>query len=147
MLVTAFIHPTIRDAGTATARPDLSRLVIRVDKPLVNLNIEAPAIIFDETRNNAATSAAPSLQDSGQRDMGPFIKQAGLLPGEGVTVVLRIEVLDTGEPGRIEIDATSGSRQVDQAALDYARTRHWYAGRVNGNPHPMWIRWGVRLQA
>jgi len=61
--------------------------------------------------------------------------------------VLRIEVLDTGEPGRIEVDASSGSAQVDQAAINYARTLHWYAGRMDGTPHAMWIRWGVRLQA
>lgn len=36
-------------------------------------------------------------------------------------MVLRIEVLESGDPGRIEIDASSGSQQVDQAAVDYAR--------------------------
>jgi TonB family protein len=72
--------------------------------------------------------------------------QASPTPGEGATVVLRIEVLESGDPGRIEIDASSGSQQVDQAAVDYARIQHWYAGRANGTPRPMWVRWGVRLQ-
>jgi TonB family protein len=103
--------------------------------------------VFDVSRNNEAASTAPVLQDGARRDMEPYVKQAALLPGEGVTVVLRIEVLETGEPGRIEIDASSGSAQVDEAAIGYARTRHWYAGRTNGTPHPMWVRWGVRLQA
>jgi len=75
------------------------------------------------------------------------IAQAALLPGEGATVVLRIEVLTSGEPGRIEADVTSGSRQVDQAAIAYARQHYRYAGRVRELSEAMWIRWGVRLQA
>jgi protein TonB len=69
------------------------------------------------------------------------------MPGEGATVVLRIEVLPNGEPGRIEIDASSGSSQVDEAAMDYARAHRWYAGRDGQTPQAMWVRWGVRLQA
>jgi TonB family protein len=145
LFVTAFIQPKIRDDGAPTAYPDLSALIMRARTPLIH--IEQPEISFEVSRNNAASSAAPTLQDSGQRDTEPFIKQAALLPGEGVTVVLRIEVLESGEPGRIEIDTSSGSAQVDEAAIAYAHTRHWYAGRTNGTPHPMWIRWGVRLQA
>ncbi|MFL6605670.1 MAG: TonB family protein [Steroidobacteraceae bacterium] len=79
--------------------------------------------------------------------MTPFIARAALLPGEGATVVLRVEVLETGIPGRVEIDVSSGSNQVDQAAVSYARTQRWYAGRVDGLAHSVWIRWGVRLQA
>lgn len=62
-------------------------------------------------------------------------------------MVLRIEILPTGEPGRIDVDVSSGSRQVDQAAIDYARLHRWYAGRNGDSPQTMWIRWGVRLQA
>jgi TonB family protein len=145
MFVTAFIQPKIRDDGAPSVHPDLSALIMRAKTPLIY--IDQPEISFEVARNNAATSAAPSLQDSTQRDTEPFIEQAALLPGEGATVVLRIEVLESGEPGRIEIDTSSGSPQVDEAAIAYAHTRHWYAGRTNGTPHPMWIRWGVRLQA
>jgi hypothetical protein len=45
------------------------------------------------------------------------------------------------------VDVTSGSRQVDQAAMDYARHLRWFAGRSNETPEAMWIRWSVRLQA
>jgi TonB family protein len=62
-------------------------------------------------------------------------------------VVLRVEVLESGDPGRIQVDVSSGSQQIDQAAMDYARIQHWYAGRLNGVPHAIWIRWGVRLQS
>lgn len=111
------------------------------------MDIELPEINFVVSRNEAAVSVAPSLKEGGHTNMAPYIRQAALLPGEGATVVLRIEVLATGEPGGIEIDTSSGSGQVDQAAVDYARTRRWYAGRINGAPRAIWIRWGVRLQA
>jgi TonB family protein len=79
--------------------------------------------------------------------MAPYVTQAALLPGEGATVVLRVEVLSTGEPGRIDVEVSSGSRQVDQASMDYARQLRWYAGHIADRAEPMWIRWGVRLQA
>lgn len=142
-----YIQPVIREANKTPAGPDLSQLSALLDVSVGDIAVEQPHIDFSTTRNNAAASAAPSLQEGTRNTTEPFIKQAALLPGEGATVVLRIEVLKSGEPGQIEIDASSGSRQVDQAAVDYARTRHWYAGRVNGEPHSMWIRWGVRLQA
>jgi len=147
VLVAILIQPRIQDAGDVPAGPDLSRLLARLETPPKALDIELPEIDVVVARNEAAASAAPSPKEAGHTNMGPYIRQAALLPGEGATVVLRIEVLATGEPGRIEIDTSSGSAQIDQAAVDYARTRRWYAGWMNGAPHAMWIRWGVRLQA
>lgn len=65
-----------------------------------------------------AAVAAPSLRPDTAVSLEPYIAQAALLPGEDATVVLRIEVLASGKPGRI------GDRTES-----------------------MWIRWGVRLQA
>jgi TonB family protein len=111
------------------------------------LHIEQPDIDFSTSPNESAGASAPIIKNANPADMGPFIARAALLHGEGATVVLRVEVLETGAPGRIEVDASSGSRQVDEAAVDYARTRRWVAGRVNGIPQTTWIRWGVRMQA
>jgi periplasmic protein TonB len=122
-------------------------LVVPIDKPLQELNIPLPNIAYDIARNEGATLAAPSLRPDNTVNLQPFIAQAALLPGEGATVVLRIEVLATGEPGRIDIDTSSGSHQVDQAAIDYARQHRWYAGRVGDHAESMWIRWGVLLKA
>lgn len=146
-LMTIFLRPAIQEDDGTPPGPDLSMLVVPVDAPLPNLDLPAPPIAYDVARNGRATIAAPSLRPDNTVNLAPYIAQAALLPGEGATVVLRIEVLATGEPGRIEIDASSGSRQVDQAAIDYAKQLHWYAGRTGDNPQFMWIRWGVRLQA
>jgi TonB family protein len=145
-LVTVFIQPKVVD-GPIPRAPDLARITVATPVVLVPLHVDQPAIDFDVARNSGARVAAPTLRGAGGSDMTPYIEQAALLPGEGATVVLRIEILETGDPGRVEIEASSGSRQVDQAAINYARTRHWYAGRINGLPQVMWIRWGVRLQA
>jgi len=146
-LTTIFLRPAIREADGLPPGPDLSMLVIPIDAPLPNLNLSALPIAYEVARNGGATIAAPTLRPDNAVALAPFIAQAALLPGEGATVVLRIEVLTTGEPGRIDIDASSGSRQVDQAAMDYARLHRWYAGRIGEHPQSMWIRWGVRLQA
>jgi TonB family protein len=144
--VTAYILPKIRD-GAGEDLPDLSSLVVQLNQHFTDLHIEQPQINFEVARNGSALSAAPTLVGLAQPDMSAYVRQASLPRGAGATVVLRIEVLESGEPGRILVDASSGSRQIDQAAIDYARTLHWNAGRVNGTAQAIWIRWGVRLQA
>ncbi len=146
-LLTVFIKPKILDSLKSLPEPDLSRITFVAPDPLAAVSVEQPGVDSVVNRNNGARAAAPTLRDPNSTDMAPYIKEAALLPGEGATVVLRVEVLETGKPGRIEVDASSGSRRIDQAAINYARTQRWYAGRANGIPHAMWIRWGVRLQA
>jgi TonB family protein len=144
--VTAVILPKIRD-GAGEDLPNLSSLVVRLNEHFTDLHIEQPQINFEVARNGSALSAAPTLVGLAQPDMSAYVRQASLPRGAGATIVLRIEVLESGDPGQILIDTSSGSRQTDQAAIDYARTLHWNAGRVNGTVHAIWIRWAVRLQA
>jgi hypothetical protein len=145
-LVVVFSQPTIRDS-TGPTSSDLSRRLVLTRIRLTSLSLDSPRIDFEVDRNPGSVISAPVLQTEGRTDIGPYLKKASLLPGEGATVVLRVEVLATGNPGRILVEATSGSGQIDQAAVDYARTRHWYAGRANGEARTMWIRWGLRLQS
>jgi TonB family protein len=146
-LITVFIRPRIREAGEPVSVVDPASLQLRLNPRLTALLTAQPDFDFSVARNDSAAVVAPTLQGDGHSGIEPYLQQAGLRSGEGATVVLRIEVLESGDPGRIEIDASSGSQQVDQAAVDYARIQHWYAGRANGAPCPMWVRWGVRLQA
>jgi TonB family protein len=145
-LLTVFIQPQIQDAP-APPGPSLSRISFTAAEPPPALLIDHPDIDATVAHNRGAGVTAPTLKISNASDMAPYVRQAALLHGEGATVVLRIEVLPTGIPGRIEIDVSSQSRQIDQAATAYARTRRWYAGRASGTPQVMWIRWAVRLQA
>lgn len=143
---TVAILPRIRDISGKDV-PDVSAQLPRLSNPLRGLHIDQPQIEFEVARNGNAVSAAPSLIGQARNDMSDYVHRAALRHGEGATVVLRIEVLATGHPGRIVVDASSGRRQVDQAAIDYARTLRWNAGRTGGVPKDVWIRWGVRLQA
>jgi len=79
-------------------------------------------------------------------DPKPFAHQAGLQPGHGVTIVLRVEVLGVGQVGQVEVDVSGGAPEVDRAAIAFVRALPWIGGMVNGHPATFWIRWGVRLQ-
>jgi TonB family protein len=145
-LTTIFLRPAIHEGPGAARGPDTAMLLIPIDAPLPTLNIPAPSIAYETARAEGAAITAPTLRPDNAVPMAPFIAQAALLPGEGATVVLRVEVLSSGEPGRVEVDVSSGSWQVDKAAVDYARKHRWYAGRLSDYPQAMWIRWGIRLQ-
>ncbi len=146
-LITVFIRPRIREAYEPASVVEPASLRVRLDPQLLALLTTEAAFDYSVPRNDSAAIVAPTLQGEARSGVQPYLQRAGLRPGQGATVVLRIEVLESGDPGRIEVDASSGSGQVDQAAIDYARIQHWYAGRVNGAPRRMWIRWGVHLQA
>jgi TonB family protein len=148
VMVTTFISPRIRDDYDQPPGADLSQLSALLDIRSPRLDIEQPEIDFSVSRNSGSAIAAPTLEGGLDTwEIKRFARQAALLPGEGATVVLRIQVLASGDAGEVAVDVSSGSGKVDRAAVDYARTRHWYAGRVNGTPSSMWIRWGVRLQS
>jgi TonB family protein len=141
-----FVQPTIQDK-MIKVEPNLSRITLSMVEPQNDIHLQHPEIDFEVGRNSGALAVAPSLKPNPDIDMSLYIKQASLQIGEGATVILRIEVLETGLPGEIEVDTSSGSTQIDQAAVSYARTQSWYAGRRGGLPHTVWIRWGVRLQS
>jgi hypothetical protein len=145
-LVTVLIKPGIRERGDQTSDPDLSSLVLKLDHQPIHLQIEAPDLDFSVERNDAAHDVAPSLRGDGQSGIEAYVKRAGLSPGQGATVVLRVEVLETGEAGRVIVEVSGGSRPIDEAAVEYAQAQRWYAGRVGGVPRRVWIRWAVHLQ-
>jgi TonB family protein len=115
--------------------------------PLSVLDIKTPRIDFTVDRNVNAAMAAPVLDSDAPVDSSIFVQRAALSPGEGATVVFRIEVLEDGSAGQITIDVSSGSAQIDEAALEFARAHRWIPAVVAGIPKAMWIRWSVRLQA
>ena len=106
----------------------------------------APDVRFAES-NAEAVIVAPQLLDTDPPATAPFAQQAGLRPGESAVVVLRVEVLSDGHVGQVEVDVSSGSRQVDEAAVAYAQTLAWVPGRLHGIEMSTWVRQGVRLAA
>jgi len=106
----------------------------------------APAIVLAGT-NESATRSAPRPLDGAQPPIRPYAQRAGLLDGESAYVVLRILVLAAGTVGDVAVDVSSGSRQVDQSAMDYARVMRWIPGRTGDAEEPTWVRMGIRLAA
>lgn len=147
LMTTWIIQPRIVPAGTPDARKDAERLTLKIPNSIKRLDIAVPDINFAIERNDVAQVAAPIPAGLVGTDSRRFAQLAGLLPGEGATVVLRVEVLTSGVPGRIEVAFSSGAPSVDRAAIAYARTQRWSPGLVDGREQPVWVQYGVHLRA
>jgi TonB family protein len=143
----SFLRPTRQSESADAAEAVLSQFAVTLDHSVDLSGVAQLPLDIVESRNGGTIISAPTLRGGMPVEMSSYVHQAGLLPGEGATVILRIEVLASGEPGRVAVDVSSGSRQVDQAAAGYARQLRWFAGRTNETPEVMWIRWSIRLQA
>ena len=146
--LTATLIMTNNPARASDTPPSLVQHVVvlqDVAVPAMSLLV-TPLREFAES-NASAVSVAPQLLDREPPDMAPFAKQAGLLAGESAVVVLRIEVLPDGGVGQVVVDSSSGSLQVDEAAMAYVRQFVWLPGRLHGIEESTWVRQGVRLVA
>jgi len=114
--------------------------------------IEPPPLDFKEEDNDAAASErgdgriTPPVPMAPMLDIAPFAQRAGLAERAGATVVLRVEVRGDGIVGRVDVEVSGGSAQVDQAAIAYVRAMTWVGGRKSGKPETLWVRWGVHLE-
>jgi TonB family protein len=143
----AGVRPTSsRKAESRALMPTIAIARVLVDPADVISALPAPTIHIAAEPNGAAVSVAPQWDDSSAVDESPYARAAGLVPGEGATVVLRMEVLPAGTLGQVIVDGSSGKMQVDLQAVEFARAQHWIAGAVDGTPRSMWIRWAIRLE-
>ncbi|HOO38172.1 MAG TPA: energy transducer TonB [Deltaproteobacteria bacterium] len=62
----------------------------------------------------------------------PVYPRFSRIHGEEGTVVLLVEVLADGSPGKIEIVSSSGYRRLDKAAIKAVGSARFIAGRING---------------
>jgi len=69
----------------------------------------------------------------------PYPRDAFLLRQQG-TVILRVLVGTDGVPQTVEIEQSSGSRSLDNAARDAVKKWTFQAGTRNGIPAPLWAR-------
>lgn len=142
MMISMFVRPRLVHRHAEPSPP-----VIQVP---ATAPIDTELSIADELRPTVEVmdvgTMAPHPDDSSV-DPTEYARRAGLQAGEGATIVLRLEVLGTGDLGTILVETTGGSEAIDMAAIDYVRALAWAGGRVDGRPATIWIRWGVRLQA
>jgi TonB family protein len=142
-LVMIPVDPTARPTNSLSGLPrPLSVGPIVIEQPSLRLLEEGNvAGVFAEKR----VGMTPPRPLNAENDMTAFARAAGLQSGTGAIVVLRVEVLGSGDVGRVEIEVSGGSRQIDEAAIAYVRSLKWVGGQVDEQPTTLWIRWGVRL--
>jgi hypothetical protein len=142
-LVSVFIRPRV----IVSREPSVAPPAIRVPKasPVV-FEAVIPETVRPTIEVLGIGTMSPRPADV-TVDPAPFAQRAGLSPGDGATVVMRVEVLGTGDLGRIEVEVSGGTPRVDQEAIAYVRSIPWIGGLVDGQPTTLWVRWGVRLQS
>ena len=144
-LVAIFIRPrVIRTADPVRAIALPTTVSVPAEAPRSDLPIPE---IDRPTTLMAGVGLMVPHPDADGSDASLFAQRAGLGEGQGATVVLRVEVFGSGEIGRVEVDVSGGSEQIDEEAVAYVRSIPWTGGMIDGRPSTMWIRWGVRLQA
>ena len=141
------------EAAETVVVPPVAASTIGVDEPLEQFAAVVPGLdeplVFDDSdaiESEAATNppiVAPRILEEELPDVAPYASTAGLSTGQTSLVVLRIEVLPDGSVGRIRIDVSSGSKQVDDAAIRFALLTRWIPGSVGGINETVWTRYGV----
>lgn len=112
--------------------------------------MEAPSpiiVVADAPEAIIAPRSSPQVDTTSWVEMAPYARRAGLQPGEGATVVLRVLVNSDGYATNVDVDVSSGSASVDAAAVEYALATRWLPGTEVGAPVATWVRWPVRVQA
>jgi hypothetical protein len=102
----------------------------------------APEAVLEE----GARFTPPQIDPSQVIDARPFAREAGLLPHEVVDVVLSIDVGVDGTIKAVVVVRGAGRRQIDAAAVSYARALTWTPGSVGGEARRMRTQLTVRLE-
>lgn len=132
---------------SAESPPLVREIAVLQDPADPSVGLGTLPVVQIAQQNELSVSASPQLLDSDSAPTESFARQGGLLPGERALVVLRIQVLSDGRAGGVEVDVSSGSEQVDRAAMDYVRSLTWLPARFNNLAEATWIRMGITLVA
>jgi len=131
-----------------TVKTALSIASVKIDfdaQTPVQINIDQELLPQAALAKSAGAVIAPHPFQP-LADSKSFAQQAGVFPGAGALVVLRVEVYGNGDLGRVVVDVSGGSSLIDNAAIAYVHALNWRGGRVGNRPETLWIRWGVRFE-
>ncbi len=112
---------------------------------LVNVTFEDPDA--DIVPGVTAATSAPHPDPADRIDETLFALRAGLMTGESVTIVLRVDVLPDGSIGDVSVQSSSGNPAADLEALALARARRWIPGTLHQHAVAMRIQYVVTLTA
>jgi len=94
-----------------------------------------------ETRAEAASVAPtpPSFSAAYLRNPAPRYPLAARRAGEQGTVTLRVLVTREGLPARVDLETSSGSTHLDNAALETVKTWRFTPARQGAEPVESWV--------
>lgn len=146
ILVPVTLRPRWVARGSATPQPHAA--VFQRAAPALEPSAPIAMTVADRPPAEGMDVGTRAPQPDGDPpDVRPFALAAGLEPGQGATVVLRLAIDGGGALLDARVEVSGGSDAIDHAAIDYARALTWIGGAEDGRPVRTWIRWGVRLEA
>jgi protein TonB len=100
----------------AVSDSDEEKIIEKVVQTSVNgKDTEEPVVVSNKAKPKARTMGTPPVVLSRAY---PSPEEQGDFKG---TVVLKVQILENGIPGKIEIAVTSGTRQINEAAIAAAK--------------------------
>ncbi|MEP7246848.1 MAG: TonB family protein [Gammaproteobacteria bacterium] len=124
--------------------PDVALVSVMLrERNLVSLRFED--LDAGDVAGVIGKSSVPRLSRMQSVDVADFARRAGVRPGDPMTVVLTIEVLQNGSVGEVQLVRSCGTLSADSAAVDYARSLQWTPATFDGVARRVRIRFPVVL--
>lgn len=141
-------RPASRPVMASTAVPAPATVSLPVETPAAAdapATEPRPAVRSDAPAAAAAAPQAPAITPPGfnaayLRNPPPAYPATARRSGEEGTVMLRVLVSRDGAPLKIEIDQSSRSRALDDAALDAVKGWRFVPARRGTEPVEGWVR-------
>lgn len=92
----------------------------------------AAALESDANRRARGDFTPPRLVQTTVPNAADFARRAGLEPGKPARVILAVKVSELGVPSDIRVSTSSGNRQADALAIEYARVLRWSPAEEKG---------------
>lgn len=108
---------------------------------------EGSAAVLESDANRRARGdfIPPRLVQTTVPDAAGFARRAGVAAGKPVRVILAVKISEQGVPSDIRVSTSSGDRQADALAIEYARVLRWNPAEEKGRKSVANIRLPVTL--
>lgn len=135
-------RPVVPLLAVTNAAPE----AVAVSSAVADVKAAVPAAVPDSTpagsrigNAEAGEESAPARVDPAYRSLfKPVYPLSARRRGIEGTVLLRVEVLPSGEPGRVEIARSSGDESLDDSAREAARQLRFNPAQKGGKPVSGW---------
>ena len=105
------------------------------------------ALESDSNRRTRGDFVPPRLVRTTVPDTADFARRAAVEPGSPARVILAVKVSEQGVPSDIRVSTSSGNKQADAMAIEFARALRWNPAEERGRKSIAEIRLPVDLAA